>query len=661
MGGLKPEVADGIRMFKPQSVKETISLAKMRDDQLARQRRFARPSALQASVPVSNPNPPKGSTQVAIKRLSWDEMQKRRAQGLCFNCNERFTPGHKCQAPQLMLLEGCIQEDETPEEMGGVNTTREISEIQEDDNGKEPEITLHALTGWIVPRTMRIKAIIGAHEVVALIDSGSTHNFISDRVAETLRLPVKPTTPFTVRVANGERLSCKGKYEKLTVNLQGNEFHLDFFSVPLNGLDMVLGIQWLETLGSVVCDWKKRTMDFIWEQQPKKLQGIEIPPIQDTTLQGFTKDFRQRQAVFALYVQLEGQQNNEELSSDMQALLEEYSDVFAAPTKLPPTREIDHKIPLKDGTEAINVRPYRYAYFQKTEIENQVRDMLNAGLIRPSTSPFSSPVLLVKKKDGTWRFCTDYRALNAATVKDRFPIPTVDDMLDELHGAAFFTKLDLKAGYHQIRVSTPDIPKTAFRTHNGHYEYLVMPFGLCNAPSTFQAIMNSIFRPYLRKFILVFFDDILIYSPTWEQHLEHVQLTLAVLRQHQFYVKMSKCAFGKQELEYLGHIITHRGVKVDEKKIEAMVAWPRPSNITELHGFLGLTGYYRKFVQGYGLIARPLTNLLKKGNFQWNDETEATFLALKQAMTSIPTLAMPNFSEPFTLKRMHRETKLALF
>ncbi|WKA08858.1 hypothetical protein VitviT2T_026543 [Vitis vinifera] len=334
----------------------------------------------------------------------------------------------------------------------------------------------------------------------------------------------------------------------------------------------------------------------------------------------------------------------------MQALLQEYSNVYAAPTSLPPTREIDHKIPLKDGTEAINVRPYRYAYFQKTEIENQVQDMLNAGLIQPSTSHFSSPVLLVKKKDGTWRFCTDYRALNAATVKDRFPILTVDDMLDKLHRAAFFTKLDLKAGYHQIRVSTPDIPKTAFRTHNGHYEYLVMPFGLCNAPSTFLAIMNSIFRPYLRKFILVFFYDILIYSPTWEQHLEHVQLTLAVLRQHQFYIKMSKCAFGKQELEYLGHIITHRGVKVDEKKIEAMVAWPRPSNITELRGFLGLTGYYHKFVQGYGLIARQLTNLLKKGKFQWNDEAEAAFLALKQAMTSTPTLAMPNFTEPFTIE-----------
>jgi hypothetical protein len=337
-------------------------------------------------------------------------------------------------------------------------------------------------------------------------------------------------------------------------------------------------------------------------------------------------------------------------NQDMHCLLQEYADVFQQPSRLPPAREVDHCITLKEGTEPINVRPYRYAHFQKTEIEKQVQEMLDSGLIRPSTSPFSSPVLLVKKKDGSWRFCTDYRSLNVVTVKDRFPIPTVDDMLEELYGAAYFTKLDLRAGYHQVRVNPSDVNKTAFRTHNDHYEYLVMPFGLCNAPSTFQAIMNSIFRTYLRKFILVFFDDILVYSPTWNEHLLHVKQTLDILRQHQFFAKDSKCVFGQQELEYLGHIVTNRGVKVDNSKIAAMVAWPPPTTISELRGFLGLTGYYRKFVQNYGIIARPLTNLLKKGKFGWNEDADTAFLALKQAMTTTPILAMPNFNDSFTIE-----------
>ena len=187
--------------------------------------------------------------------------------------------------------------------------------------------------------------------------------------------------------------------------------------------------------------------------------------------------------------------------------------------------------------------------------------MLQKGLIQPSTSPFLSSVLLVKKSDGSWRFCVDYRALNALTVRDRFPIPTIDELLDELGGACYFSKLDLLQGYHQIRMHPGDIPKTAFRTHHSHYEFKVMPFGLCNAPSSFQATMNYIFRPYLRRFIIVFFDDILVYSHSMDDHLHHLELTFQVLLANHFVLKLSKCFFAQLQVEYLGHLVSRSGVE----------------------------------------------------------------------------------------------------
>jgi hypothetical protein len=666
LGGLKQDIVSAIRMFKPKTLRDAIELARMRDENLSKSRKATRNDGPKSQATnyfqkstghvtiATGQAASTGTTPAArtyssggAKRLSWEEMQKRREKGLCFSCNEKFTPGHRCQKPQAFLLEAFSME-------GGLDDVGdpivEVAEEQTSAGEEEPLISLHAIAGCNGPKTMRIKAVIGKRTLVILIDSGSTHNFVDQKIAHSLQLAVKPVEEFVVKVANGERLRCRERYENVLITIQGFQFSTTLYSLPLHGLDAVLGIQWLENLGPVLCDWKKMTMNFQWNDQPIKLAAQAVVPTHEILIQALDREMQGGGELFAIVSLAKPKTEATSLPPEIQDLLEEFHHVLEEAQGIPPSRIFDHIIPLKEDTAPVNVRPYRYAHFQKNEIERQVQEMLTTGLIRPSTSPFSSPILLVKKKDGSWRFCTDYRALNAVTIKDRFPIPTVDDMLDELHGAVYFTKLDLRAGYHQIRVHSEDIYKTAFRTHSGHYEYVVMPFGLCNAPSTFQAAMNEVFRPYLRKFLLVFFDDILIYSKHWDEHVVHLRKIFEILSAQQFYVKPSKCTFGAHEVDYLGHIISHEGVRVDNRKIDAMQSWPQPKTITELRGFLGLTGYYRKFVRNYGPIAAPLTELLKKGNFGWNPKANAAFETLKTAMVTTPVLALPDFSEKFIVE-----------
>lgn len=343
--------------------------------------------------------------------------------------------------------------------------------------------------------------------------------------------------------------------------------------------------------------------------------------------------------------------NTGEIPGEVQELVTQYKVIFQEPRGLPPVRDYDHKITLIPGVVPVNQKPYRVSPQLKDELEKQVKEMLQKGFIQPSTNPFSSPVLLVKKKEGTLHFCVDYRQLNAITMKNKYPMLVEEELLDELAGAQWFTNLDLRAGYHQIRMAASDEPKTAFKTHNGHYEFKVMPFGLSCAPGTFQGGMNITMSPVNRKCVLVFVDDILVFSHTFEEHIEHLRQVFQILQENRFFVKLSKCSFAQQQLEYLGHIISKDGVATDQSKIEAVQTWPQPTTVKKVRAFLGLAGYYRRFIQGYGVISRPLTTLLKKGQpFIWSETVNNSFLALKQALVSAPVLKLPDFSKQFTLE-----------
>ncbi|KAL3699317.1 hypothetical protein R1sor_017339 [Riccia sorocarpa] len=325
----------------------------------------------------------------------------------------------------------------------------------------------------------------------------------------------------------------------------------------------------------------------------------------------------------------------------LRSVVHNFMDVFPEdlPAGLPPKRRIDHKIEVIPGSTPPCKAPYRLAPHELEECKAQIEEMLEKGFIQPSVSPYGAPVLFVKKKDESLRMCIDYRALNQQTVKNKYPLPRMDDLFDQLRGAKYFTKLDLRSGYNQIRIADEDVPKTAFRTRYGHFEYLVMPFGLTNAPATFMGLMNDIFRPYLDKSVIVFLDDILVYSRTVAEHQRHLQQVLQVLRDNQLYAKLSKCEFGKTEVDYLGHRVSAKGIQVMEEKVEAIQRWSAPQDQTQLKSFLGLTGFYRRFVRRFAQISQPLTLLLGKGKtWQWGTSQEIAFEALKDALLHAPIL-----------------------
>src|SRR3989442_11297372 len=267
-------------------------------------------------------------------------------------------------------------------------------------------------------------------------------------------------------------------------------------------------------------------------------------------------------------------------------VVREFPDVFPEELPgLPPDRGVEMTIEVVPGMAPISVTPYRMAPLELEELKKQLQELLDKGFIRPSVSPWGAPVLFVKKKDGTMRMCIDYRRMNQATVKNKYPLPRMDDLFDQLQGAKVFSKIDLRSGYHQLKIAKEDIPKTAFRTRYGHYEFLVMPFGLTNAPAVFMALMNKIFQPYLDQFVIVFIDNILVYSENSELHEKHLRTFLQILRERRLYAKLSKCEFWLDHVMFLRHVISANGIEVDSKKIEAVHKWAPPQRITDIKVF----------------------------------------------------------------------------
>ncbi|GKC49309.1 putative reverse transcriptase domain-containing protein [Tanacetum coccineum] len=318
---------------------------------------------------------------------------------------------------------------------------------------------------------------------------------------------------------------------------------------------------------------------------------------------------------------------------------------------LPPTRQVEFQIDLVPGAAPVARAPYRLAPTELQELSTQLQELSDKGFIRPSSSPWGAPVLFVKKKDGSFRMCIDYRELNKLTVKNRYPLPRIDDLFDQLQGSRVYSKIDLRSGYHQLRVREEDIPKTAFRTRYGHYEFQVMPFGLTNAPAVFMDLMNRVCKPYLDKFHTHHtLDDILIYSKSEEEHAEHLKLILELLKKEELYAKFSKCEFWLSKVQFLGHVIDSEGIHVDPAKIESIKDWASPKTLTEIRQFLGLAGYYRRFIEGFSKIAKPMTKLTQKNvKFDWSEKAEAAFQLLKQKLCSAPILALPEGSENFVV------------
>ncbi|KAL0533479.1 hypothetical protein IC582_030319 [Cucumis melo] len=405
----------------------------------------------------------------------------------------------------------------------------------------------------------------------------------------------------------------KEKVKACQIEIAGHLIEVTLLVLHMLDFDIIMGMDWLATNhASIDCSHKEVAF------HPPLMTSFKFKGGGPRSLPKVISAMRankllSRGSLSILASVVDTREVDVSLSSE--PVVRDYPDVFPEELPgLPSQREIEFAIELEPGTIPISRAPYRMDLAELEELKVQLQELLDKGFSRPSVSPWAAPVLFVKKKDGSMRLYIDYKKLNKVTVKNKYPLPRIDDLFDQLQGATVFSEIDLQLGYHQLRIKDNDVSKTAFRSGYGHYEFIVMSFGLTNAPAVFMDLMNRVFREFLDTFVIVFIDDILIYSKTKAEHEEHLRM-----------------------VSFIGHVVSKAGVSMDPAKIEAVSSWPRPSTVSEVRSFLGLTGYYQRFMENFSRIATPLTQLTRKGApFVWSKACEGSFQNLKQKLVVVP-------------------------
>ncbi|KAE8662634.1 cytochrome P450 78A7-like [Hibiscus syriacus] len=571
-----------------------------------------------------------------------DYEEKKKAfvpKGGCFLCKG---PHPMSSCPKLGSLSAIVdrQDTESQAEMGSLQVLNAL---------KAKPLTPTSSNGL-----MYVEAVINEKSTRAMVDTGATHNFVSKDEANRLGLKYTGSTGW-LKTVNTQAVPLHGVARGVELRLGTWKGQVNFSVIPMDDFKVVLGLDFLRQVTAIpmpsfssVCILEKGSPCMIPTVEAPKEKGRDTTQLSAIQL---GKGIKKGDITYLAMLKEDDEiEKTDDLPLIIREVLEENKDVMPPelPNKLPPRREVDHKIELEPGAKPPALAPYRMAPPELEELRRQLKELVDMGMIRPLKAPYGAPVLFQKKHDGSLRMCVDYRALNKVTIKNRYPIPLIADLFDRLGGAKVYTKMDLQKGYYQVRIAEGDEPKTACITRYGSYEWLVMPFGLTNAPATFCTLMNKLFQPYLDQFMVVYLDDIVVYSNSIGEHVDHLRIVFKILRENELYVKKEKCTFATEEVHFLGHVIGHGKLLMDRNKIKAITEWEPPTKVSEMRSFLGLVNYYRRFIQGYSARASPLTDLLKKGKvWEWSEQCQKAFENLKAAVSQEPVLALPDFTMPF--------------